>query len=163
MTTWSLFCSVGLDIQSVAREGCREATQQMHFSQQDALLLPGMPESLSDSQTLRSLFFAASLPCFLGYASLERPVSSVSLTTRPVVTLTPLGTCFCLCVTGCFCLYPAAGHELTMRTQGFSVPITKLWHHHIHHKLIVYKSKHRIHAAQPLGTTSCNFFFLINK
>lgn len=41
MTTWSLFCSVGLDIQSVAGEGCRGATQQMHFSQQDALLLPG--------------------------------------------------------------------------------------------------------------------------
>lgn len=41
MTTWSLCCSVGLDIQSVAGEGCRGATQQMHFSQQDALLLPG--------------------------------------------------------------------------------------------------------------------------
>ncbi|KAL4001041.1 hypothetical protein ACER0C_006340 [Sarotherodon galilaeus] len=39
MTTWIPFCSVGLDIQSVAREGCRGATQQMHSSQQDALLL----------------------------------------------------------------------------------------------------------------------------
>lgn len=46
----------------------------------------------------------------------------------------PLSTCSsCLRVTGCFCLYPAAGHELIMRTQGFSVSITKLWHHHITH------------------------------
>lgn len=41
MTTWSLLCSVGLDIQSVAGEGCRGVAQQMHFPQQDALLLPG--------------------------------------------------------------------------------------------------------------------------
>lgn len=41
MTTRSLLYSVGLDIQSVSGEGCRGATQQMHFPQQDARLIPG--------------------------------------------------------------------------------------------------------------------------
>ncbi|KAM3593234.1 uncharacterized protein V6R79_008183 [Siganus canaliculatus] len=41
MTTWSLVCSVGLDIQSGAGEGCGGATKRMHFPQQDAVLLPG--------------------------------------------------------------------------------------------------------------------------
>ncbi|KAK7879028.1 hypothetical protein WMY93_030781 [Mugilogobius chulae] len=78
MTTRSL-CS-GLDIQS-------EATQQMHFSRQDALVL-----SATASKPFRQyeiplrLFFTASLACFLGYPSLRQPVSSVSLTTGPVVT-----------------------------------------------------------------------------
>lgn len=40
MTTCSLLYSVGLDIQSVSGEGCRGATQQMHFPQQDARLIP---------------------------------------------------------------------------------------------------------------------------
>lgn len=143
MTTWSLFCSVGLDIQSVVREGCRGATQQMHFSQQDALLLLRTAWKLV-TQRRRSLeppFFVAFLLFFFfsssrlhGYQFLWQPVSCLlGYRTGSYLFLPPLSTCSCLCVTGCVCLYPAAGHELIIRTQGFSVRITKLWHHHISH------------------------------
>lgn len=91
MTTWSLFCSVGLDIQSVFGEGCRGATQQMHFSQQDALLLPSTAWMLG-RQCRWSLEppFLLLFCCFLFLVSMATNfcvnLSLVSLATGLIVT-----------------------------------------------------------------------------
>lgn len=143
MTTWIPFCSVGLDIQSVAREGCRGATQQMHSSQQDALLLLGTAWKLVRQcrrwwwESPWVVFFPALFilsGSFFFFLVTTCPSCLLGHPTGSYLFQPPLSTCSsCLRVTGCFCLYPAAGHELIMRTQGFSVSITKLWHHHITH------------------------------
>lgn len=94
MTTWIPFCSVGLDIQSVAREGCRGATQQMHSSQQDALLLLSTAWKLVRQRrrwwwespwVVFFLLFSSRLGLSF-FFSLWQPVPPVSLATPPVVT-----------------------------------------------------------------------------
>lgn len=87
---------------------------------------------LKACQTAHTMVRASFSSCFCSYAqicdNLSLPCAVVTYSS-----LLFLSTRSCLCVTGCLCLYPAAGHELIMRTQGSSVPITKLWHHHITH------------------------------
>lgn len=118
-----------------------------------------------DDSPLGSLFvLSPRLPVVCDYLSLLRPVVTYFSSL--------LRTCSCLRVTGCFCLYPAAGHELIMRTQGFSVPVTKLWHHHITHTLSqthwlvdvqsYSKNTHRAHEICRHHTRCCEECF-INK
>lgn len=89
-----------------------------------------------DKSPTRPFFFFFFTSCLCSYPLCD----SLTLLWLVVTSWSLLwSTCPCLCVTGCLCLYPAAGHELIIRTQGFSVLITKLWHHHITHSTLTDK------------------------
>lgn len=143
MTTWRQLCLVGLDIQRGAGKGCTGATQQMHLPQWDTHPLR---YSLQACQTARLMIRLPLALFFTPYLCSYPLCGSLTLLWLVVTSWSLLlNTCSCLCVTGCLCLDPAAGHELIIRTQGFSVLITKLWHHHITHSCLTDKLYNRAH------------------
>lgn len=139
MTTWILFCSLGLDIQREASEGCRGLRHTA-----DALLPAGcstLPhythESLSQGDQTPLPRPPSCLICL--FSCILPPL----LNLHPYPAVTYMYVSFLYVWLDRFCPHPAAGHELIMKTQGFSVSITKLWHHH----------KTRRHASKKQTST----------